>query len=109
MAFVVFDLDKGSPDFAQDLLLDGSTYTLRFRWSMRGGWYLGMSFGDEVLFHARRMTVDTDLLASHRHLAACPPGLLIALDSIGHPTRLRRPARGFSERRPRRAGVRYGR
>lgn len=83
MAFQVLDVEKDKPLFTQRVTLDERDYVLSFAWNMRHGWYMGVSAGDEVLFHPRKVVLDTDLLLSVRWHALCPPGLLIAMDTTG--------------------------
>jgi hypothetical protein len=72
------------PTFTQTTDLDGTTYSLRFRWSERGGcWHLDMRTldGVPVLLSARLVT-HWPLLRRVRN-AVRPPGELFVQDLTG--------------------------
>lgn len=74
-------ISKNVPSLSQVQTLDGTEYILHIEWNMRGGWFLGLSdANDDTIFSPRQMTVGSDLLASIRYDARCPPGQLIIVD-----------------------------
>lgn len=71
------------PSLKQRVTLDDQDFNLTFEWSMRSGWYLGMTdANEEVIFYPRKLVVDSDFLKPITSDRA-PSGVLILIDMTG--------------------------
>ena len=76
--------DPNRYDFIQQADLDGSTYSLRFRWNGdSGGWYLDILAADKTpILCGSRLVVNFPIGSRFRDLGL-PPGRIFALDTTG--------------------------
>lgn len=72
------------PDFTQQCDLDGTTYTMRFRWSPRGQcWHLDLTTLDGVAIALSLRLVSLWPLLRRTRGPLRPPGELVIVDRTG--------------------------
>lgn len=84
---LVIPVQSGTDAFTQTVDLDGSLYSLAFRWNARDErWMLDvLSAGAPIISGVKLVTGDEDLLGRDRRIAGLPPGRLFVddLDDLG--------------------------
>lgn len=81
---LILDITPGEPYFSLDVELDGSTFTLEFRWNARTpGWHVTLSTieGDELVSQ-RCLPLGRNLWFRNAD-PRLPPGSLIIFDTSG--------------------------
>src|SRR5687768_8839258 len=69
------------PFYVVRATMDGVDYYLRFEWSQRYGWFMGLSDSEQsVIFSPRKLVANRNLLGSCTD-ARKPPGALVCYDT----------------------------
>lgn len=87
MTIVRIPITPGVPNFRQRVVLDGTEYTLDFRWSQREAkWYLDLrDSAGAILIAAIKLVVNWPLLYRHHTVEGVPAGELLCADSRATP------------------------
>ncbi len=70
---------SSDPHYVQTTSLDGTAYTLTFKWNRRAErWSLTLGTADgEPIIEGIALVTGCDLLKGYRYLPECPPGILV--------------------------------